>query len=291
MGATLLQWLDWGYLSWLIDILLVFLLIYRTLLLVRGTRAEPMLLGLGIIVLVYIASGKLHLATLNWILGNFLGSVILVIVVLFQEEIRRALIKVGLISGFAGDAPKALETSIKEISQAAAELATRRIGGLIVVRRDVGLEDYIESAVKIDGLVGHQLLVALFLPTSPLHDGAVIIEGDRVVAAGAVLPLTFSPNVSKSYGTRHRAAIGLSERSDALIVVVSEETGTISLIREGRISRDLDEKGLYSALHRLTVSRQQRRLRRRRFFGDGGTTPASTRDERVEAEVAEAEKV
>ncbi len=269
MGIELLSWFDWTYLSRLVDILLVFFLIYRILLLVRGTRAEPMLLGLGIIVLVYIAAGKLHLATLNWLLGNFLGSVIMVIVILFQEEMRRALIKVGLISGFGADAPKALETSITEISQAAAELSQRRIGGLIVIRRDVGLEDYCESAVKIDGIVNHQLLVALFLPTSPLHDGAVMIEGDRIIAAGAVLPLTFSPNVSKSYGTRHRAAIGLSERSDALIVVVSEETGTISLIREGRISRDLDEKSLYSALHRLTVSRQQRRIKRRRLFSTG----------------------
>lgn len=289
MGMELLRWFDWAYLSWLADILLVFLLIYRTLLLVRGTRAEPMLLGLGIIVLVYIASGKLHLATLNWILGNFLGSVILVIVVLFQEEIRQALIKVGLISGFGGDAPRALETSIKEISQAAAELSMRRIGGLMVIRRDVGLQDYIESAVLIDGLVSHQLLVSVFLPTSPLHDGAVIIEGERIVAAGSVLPLTFSPNVSKSYGTRHRAAIGLSERSDALIVVISEETGTISLIREGRISRDLDEKGLYSALHRLTVSRQQRRLRRRRLFGDNSA--AATTAGKSEAETPEGEKV
>ncbi|MFN8389677.1 MAG: diadenylate cyclase CdaA [Bdellovibrionota bacterium] len=270
-----LRWVDWTYVSGALDVLVVYLLIYRTLLLVRGTRAEPMLLGLGIVVLVYMASRMLHLATLNWILGNFLGSVILLIMVLFQEDLRRALIKVGLIPGFGSDAPKAWEISIKEISQAAAELASRRIGGLIVIRRDVGLEDYIEPAVKVDALVGHQILVSIFLPTSPLHDGAVIIEGDRVVAAGAVLPLTFSPSISKSYGTRHRAAIGLSERSDALIVVVSEETGTISLIREGRISKDLDEKSLFSALHRLMFFRQQRRTRKRPTLGEGSLATES----------------
>lgn len=263
----LARWVEWSHIYLILDTLLVSFLIYRILLLVRGTRAEPMLLGLGIIVLVYMASRAFHLATLNWILGNFLGSVILVIVVLFQDDLRRALIKVGLVPGFGSDSPKTWEISLKEISQAAAELAYRRIGGLIVVRREVGLEDYIEPAVKVDALVSHQLLVSIFLPTSPLHDGAVIIEGDRVVAAGAVLPLTFSPSVAKSYGTRHRAAIGLSERSDALIVVISEESGTISLIREGRISKDLDERTLYGALHRLLFFRQQRRSRRRRIFG------------------------
>ncbi len=277
--------LDWTYVSGTLDVLLVFFLIYRTLLLVRGTRAEPMLLGLGIIVLVYIASRLLHLSTLNWILGNFLGSVILVIVVLFQDDLRRALIKVGLVPGFGSDAPKTWEISIREISQAAAELASRRIGGLIVIRRDVGLEDYIEPAVKLDALVSHQLLVSIFLPTSPLHDGAVIIETDRIVAAGAVLPLTFSSSISKSYGTRHRAAIGLSERSDALIVVISEETGTISLIREGRISKDLDEKALFTALHRLMFFRQQRRLRPRRWFSEAAApAPETPKEKELETE-------
>jgi len=272
------HWLSWSHLSGIFDILLVFLLIYRILLLVRGTRAEPMLLGLGMIVLVYIGSRVLHLATLNWILGNFLGSVILVIVVLFQDDMRRALMKVGLIPGFGSDVPRTWEVSLREISQAAAELASRRIGGLIVIRRDVGLEDCIDSAVKLDAIVCHQLIVSIFLPTSPLHDGAIVVDGNRIVAAGAVLPLTFSPSISKSYGTRHRAAIGLSERSDALIVVVSEESGSISLIREGRISKDLDEKGLFSALHRLLFFRQQMRIRSRRWFGLGRRAEAETKE-------------
>ena len=276
-----LSWIDWTSISGVLDVFLVFLLIYRTLLLVRGTRAEPMLLGLGIVVLVYIASRVLHLATLNWILGNFLGSVILVIVVLFQDDLRRALIKVGLVPGFGSDAPKALELSIREVSRAVGELSSRKIGALIVVRRDVGLEDYVEPAVKLDAVVSHQLLNSIFQSASPLHDGAVIIEGDRIAAAGAVLPLSFSSDVSSSFGTRHRAAIGLSERTDALVVVVSEETGGISLIREGRISRDLNEKTLFNALHRLTVLRQQRRVRRK-----GGTVEAMLGSVTGEAELS-----
>ncbi len=259
----------WANINWYsalkltLDVALVYWLIYRLLLLVRGTRAERMLLGLLMIALVYGLSRTLGLATLNWILGNFLGSVILVIVVLFQEDMRRALTKVGLMPGFGADVPSALEESIKEIAHTAAELGARRIGGLIVIRRDVGLEEYSEHAVAIDAVVTHQLLVAIFLPTSPLHDGAVIIEGDRIAAAGAVLPLTFNQEISSNFGTRHRAAIGLSERTDAVIVVVSEESGAISLVREGRITKDYNEKTLYSALHRLTVFRQQRRERLR----------------------------
>ena len=218
-----------------------------------------MLLGLGIIALVYIASGFFSLVTLNWILGNFLGSVIVVVVVLFQDDMRRVLIKVGLIPGFGADVPQALEVSVREIALAAAELSSKRIGALIVIARDIGLEDHTEHAVKLDALVSHQLIISLFHTSSPLHDGALVVEGERLVAAGAVLPLTFNPSISSTYGTRHRAAIGLSEHTDAVIVVCSEETGAISLVREGRITRDLNEKTLYNALYRLTVFRQEKR--------------------------------
>jgi diadenylate cyclase len=275
----LLDWfLNWSVISGILDVVLVYFLIYRTLLMVRGTRAEPMLLGLAIIVLVYVVSRELNLSTLNWILGNFLGSVILVIVVLFQDDLRRALTKVGLFPGFNTGAPEALELSIKEIAKAAGELASRRIGGLIVIRRDVGLEEYTENAVKIDAEATHQLLTSIFLPASPLHDGAVVIEGRKILVAGAVLPLTFNPSVSNSYGTRHRAAIGLSERTDALVVVISEETGGITLVREGKAVRDLDERSLYNALHRLTVFKQQRQRRGtmrilRRGKGDFAVSP------------------
>lgn len=275
------RWINWTSLGVVLDVLVVYFLIYKTLLMVRGTRAEPMLKGLGIIVAIYVLSRFLRLFTVNWILGNFLGSVILVVVVLFQDDLRRALIKVGLIPAFGGDVSHVLELSINEISKAAIELASRRIGALIVIRRDVGLEDYTEAAVRVDGVVSHQLLVSIFLPTSPLHDGAVVVEGNRIAVAGAVLPLTFNPSISSSYGTRHRAAIGLSERTDAVVIVVSEEKGTVCLAREGRLSKELSEKTLYTALYRLTVFRHQRLKRRRKVVA---SLLGTDRLEKAEAE-------
>lgn len=252
----------WVPISILLDVVLVSFLVYRILLAVKGTRALPMLAGLGILVLVYVVSRKLSLVTLNWILGNFLGSVILVIVVLFQDDLRRGLIRVGLAPGLGAYVPELLEISVQEVSKAAAELVARRLGALIVIQRDVGLEEYTEHALRIDARISHQLLISIFLHSSPLHDGAVIIEGDRVVAAGAVLPLSHNPSISSSDGTRHRAAIGLSELADAVVVVVSEETGVLSLVRDGRITKDLNEKSLQNALYRLTVSRERRRQNR-----------------------------
>lgn len=253
------SWVNLEVIRSVLDVGLVYLLIYKILLLVRGTQAEPMLKGLAMVVVAYVISRWLGLITLNWILGNFLGSVILVVVVLFQEEIRRGLLKVGLVPGFAGEDTHIMEGTISEISKAAAELAKRKIGALIAIRRDVGLEDYTAEAVAVESRVSHQLLISMFLPQSPLHDGAVVVEGNTIVAAGAVLPLSFAPTLSSEYGTRHRAALGLSERTDAVIVVVSEESGRISLVREGRISRDFNERSLYTSLYRLTVFRQQRR--------------------------------
>lgn len=284
-------WLDLRYFIGALDILLVSYLIYRILLMVKGTRALPMLAGLGVIVVVFVVSREIGLVTLNWILGNFLGSAILVIVVLFQDDLRRALIRVGLGPGIGASNTREHEQTIREVAKAAAELSSRRLGALVVIKRDVGLEDYTEQAVKIDGIASSELLISIFLPTSPIHDGAIILDGNRVVAAGAVLPLTFERSTSRSLGTRHRAGLGLSERSDALIVVVSEETGIISLIREGRITRDLNETTLYNALHRLTVGRDERSAERgwRRFFRKGKKKPAAggSNDEPSGEEAAE----
>jgi diadenylate cyclase len=259
-----LHWLDPETFRIVLDVVLVSILIYTILLLVQGTRGLTMLLGLLIIGVFYVVSREFSLVTLNWILGNFLGSVILVIVVLFQDDLRRGLIKVGLIPGFSGSIPQVLEQTIRDITRASSKLSSDRLGALIVFRRDVGLEDFLEHAVKVDGLVSYQLLVSIFQKTSPLHDGAVIIEGERLLAAGAVLPLTFDSVRSSNFGTRHRAAIGLSERTDAVVIVVSEETGRISLVREGRITSDFDEKSLFNALFRLTLLRNRRRAKQAR---------------------------
>ncbi len=282
-------WLDLRYFIGALDILLVSYLIYRILLMVKGTRALPMLAGLGVIVVVFVVSREVGLVTLNWILGNFLGSAILVIVVLFQDDLRRALIRVGLGPGLGSNNTSEHQHTIKEVAKAAAELSSRRLGALLVIKRDVGLEDYTEQAVSIDGKVSSELLISIFLPTSPIHDGAVVLDGNRVAAAGAVLPLTFERSTSRSLGTRHRAGLGLSERSDALIVVVSEETGIISLIREGRITRDLNETTLYNALHRLTVARDEIAAQRgwRRFFRKSTSSGGASSEDSSSGDVAE----
>lgn len=253
----ILRSLDWQLLVNILDVLLVSFIVYKVLLIVKGTRGQPMLLGLGIVMLVYVLAKYFSLVTLSWILGNFLGSVILVVVVLFQDDLRRALIKVGLIGGFALDSPGEIEGSIQEISESVAELSRSGTGALVVITRDVGLDEYTEHAIQLDAIVTRQLIVSIFQLRSPLHDGAIVIDRGRIIAAGAVLPLTFNPEVSPALGTRHRAAIGLSERTDALMVVVSEETGQISLIREGCITRNLDTESLKAALSRLLLLKRK----------------------------------
>ena len=234
--------------SRVVDILLVSGIIYTTLILVRGTRAQPMLVGLAIVALVYFVSRELNFVVLNWILSNFLGSVILLIVVLFQDDLRRALTKVGLFSGFSHEFESRSERTVQQIVAAVSTLAEKRTGAILVIPQDVGLGDYTEHAVEIDGVVSKQLLISIFHQESPIHDGAVVVKKDRVIAAGAVLPLSFSAELPNDLGTRHRAAIGLSEKTDALVLVVSEETGQISLVRDGKITRDIGALNLSKVL-------------------------------------------
>jgi diadenylate cyclase len=233
------------------DIVIVAFLIYRGLLVVKGTRGAPMLGGLTFVVLLYFIATNLGLLTLAWILGKFLSSIILVIVVIFQDEIRRALTKVGLQPLFHRPAKALYERSIEDITLACSKLSKARLGALIVVQREVGLDDLVEDAVLLDAVLNRKLLFSLFVKESPLHDGAVLIEGDRIRAAGCVLPLSYNPDLDPNLGTRHRAALGLSERSDALVIVVSEENSSISIAREGRLVRNLDPSLLRDSLHRF----------------------------------------
>jgi diadenylate cyclase len=237
-----------------LDILAVSYLIYHVLLFVRGTRAMPIIFGLVFVAGVFILADKFNLVALNWILGNFLGSVILVIVVLFQDDLRRGLMKMGLVTGFSSESSQSVQQSLKEISKACDELVSRRLGALIVIRREVGLEEFSERSIKMDALVSHQLLVSIFLPSSPVHDGAVIIENSRIVGAGAFLPLSFDQTISSKYGTRHRAAVGITESTDAVVVVVSEENAKISVVCDRRITKDLNEASLYNLLNKLIVT-------------------------------------
>lgn len=235
-----------------VDILIVAYLLYRGLLLIRGTRAAPMLSGLAVIAFVYFLAKGIGLVTLTWLLNNFLSSIILVVVVVFQDEIRRGLTKVGTHPVFRkSHSPSIFDKSIEDITLVCSRLSQTRTGALIVVQREVGLSEFMEEGVTLDALLHRKLLVSLFHKESPLHDGAVLIEGDRIKAAGCVLPLSFNPDLDPNLGTRHRAALGLSERSDALVVVVSEENGSISLARDGRLVRNLDASMLRDSLHRL----------------------------------------
>ncbi len=233
-----------------VDIAIIAFIIYRIIDLIRGTRAVQMLAGLAVVFLIYFASKTFELYALNWILDNFLSSVLLVIVVIFQNDIRRALAQVG--SGPFFSRENRMQTQdLEEITKASVTLASKHIGGLIVFERDVGLSEYIEIGTRLDARVSKELVNSIFIPSSPIHDGALILQKGRITAAGCFLPLTTNPHVSKTLGTRHRAAIGLTEETDAVAIVVSEEEGKISLVREGRITRDLDAGTLRTTLQQL----------------------------------------
>ncbi len=227
-----------------VDIIIVSVLIYYVLLLIRGTRAVQMALGVAFLVVFFYITRWLQLETVQWILTNILPYFVFGIIVLFAAEIRRALANIGknpLIRRFSRN--PFLET-YDEIVLAATTLASQRIGALIVIEREIGLKNYIESGIAVDAALTYDLLVTIFSPGAPLHDGAAIIQKDRITAAACFLPLTVNPKLSKELGTRHRAAIGVTEESDAVVVVVSEETGIISIVAAGKIERNLDGDSL-----------------------------------------------
>ncbi|HEU0093221.1 MAG TPA: diadenylate cyclase CdaA [Vicinamibacteria bacterium] len=236
------SWLD------LIDILIVAFLIYQLLQFIRGTHAVQMALGALVLVLLYWLSQLLHLETVNWLLRTFMPYLVFGIIVVFQSEIRKVLAQLGKtpLPGVFGS-PRTEEV-IDEVVLAATTLAAQRTGAIVVVERDMGLRSYIETGIALDAYVTYDLLISIFNPGTPLHDGAVIIQGNRVAAAACFLPLTVNPQLSRELGSRHRAAIGVTEDTDALAVVVSEETGVISLVVGGRIRRELDAASLKSAL-------------------------------------------
>ena len=233
-----------------LDILIVAYVIYRIALLIRGTRAMRMVLGLVVVGVAFMGSQILGLFTLNWLLNNFFVSLIVILVVIFQADIRRALTRVGSPSLFGLHAANGAVPA-KAVAEAAAWMSARRIGALIVLEHEVGLSEYVESGREIGAQLSAELLETIFMPGSPLHDGAVILKGDHVVAAACLLPLSTNPEETLALGTRHRAAIGITEDSDALAVVVSEEDGTISLAQRGRLRRGLEPAALLGSLQRL----------------------------------------
>lgn len=233
-----------------IDVFIVALLIYALLVLLRGTRAMQMLWGILIIGALYLFSRALDLITLSTILGNLLAFLPIAIIVLFQREIRSMLAAFGsrtLLRWNRGGQEEG-RVMLNELALAAQALASKRIGALIAIERRDSLTAWADTGIPLEARFSYDLLLNIFIPGTPLHDGAVVLRGNRIVAASCFLPLTTRHRLSSELGTRHRAAIGLTEESDALVVVVSEETGTISLAVEEQLLRPLDETTLRNAL-------------------------------------------
>ncbi len=236
----------------LLDIAIVAVLIYELLVLIRGTRAVQMALSGAFLIGLFFVSRWLELETVNWVIRNLAGYVVFAIIVLFQSDIRRALAHFGRAPFFRYfERAQSTDETIEELIVAGTNLASKRIGAIMVLERQIGLRNYIEGGIPLDGLVTYDLLASIFQPGSPLHDGAVIIQGDRVAAAACFLPLSVNPRLSRELGTRHRAALGLTEENDAIAIVVSEETGSISLVKDGDIQRGVSPDALRTELKML----------------------------------------
>jgi diadenylate cyclase len=250
---SVLELLTW---SDLLDVLVVTVLFYNLLQLIRGTRAVQMLTGIFLVAGAYYLSRLLRLRALETIIESVLIFLPFAVIVLFQQEIRRALANFGRNPLLRFGARPKVEAAFSDVALAASTLASRRTGALIVFERREGLRNYVENGIPIDAVVSFDLLLNLFTPDTPLHDGAVVIQGDRIAAAACFLPLTSNPELSKEVGSRHRAALGISEETDAVAVVVSEETGRIALAVGGRLETDLDARSLRARLfHHLVADR------------------------------------
>ncbi|MFS0784261.1 diadenylate cyclase CdaA [Bacillus sp. 1P06AnD] len=225
-----------------VDIILVWFVIYKTLMVIKGTKAVQLLKGIFVIIVVKSLSGLFGLNTLGWLMEQAMSWGFIAIIVIFQPELRRALEQLGrgkLFTRGMAQEENETEQAVEAISKAVSYMAKRRIGALISIERETGLTEYIETGIPLDSKISAELLINIFIPNTPLHDGAVILQKNKVAAAACYLPLSESPFISKELGTRHRAALGVSEVTDCLTVVVSEETGGVSLTRNGDLHRDL----------------------------------------------------
>jgi diadenylate cyclase len=242
----------------ILDILVVSVLIYEVLKLIRGTRAVQMAIGGSLLVALFYGSRWGHLEATNWLIRNLFGYLVFAVIVLFQADIRRALAHLGRAPFFRYFAKtESAEESIEELVVATSMLSTQRIGAIVAIERQIGLRNYIEGGIPLDARLTYDLVLTIFQPSSPLHDGAAIVQDDRVAAAACFLPLTVNPRLSKELGSRHRAAIGLTEENDAVAIVVSEETGAISIVVDGQIERGLTAEALRARLRSLVLERRE----------------------------------
>ncbi|WP_409273106.1 diadenylate cyclase CdaA [Neobacillus sp. SCS-31] len=226
----------------IVDIAIVWYVVYKLIILIKGTKAVQLLKGIFVILIVKVLSDFLDLRTLSWIVDNIITWGFLAIIIIFQPELRRALEQLGrgrFFSRTSGQEEEELEKTALAIFKAIDYMAKRRIGALISIERETGMTDYIETGIRLEGKISSELLINIFIPNTPLHDGAVILQKNNIAAAACYLPLSESPFISKELGTRHRAALGISEVTDSITIVVSEETGSVSLTKNGELYRDL----------------------------------------------------
>lgn len=246
-----MEWITEIGITDIIDILIVSYVIYKLILLVRGTRAIQLLKGILVVVVTWALSSWFKLNTLQWMMNQMFTFGLVGVIIIFQPELRRALEQLGrgkLFSRTNVEDEQDMNRRINEMLRAVQYMARRKIGALIVFERETGLNDYVESGIQLDSQISSELLINIFVPNTPLHDGAVIIRQSKLMAAGCYLPLSENPFISKELGTRHRAAIGMSEVSDAMCVIVSEETGQVSLAMNGHVLRDIKEDALLAKL-------------------------------------------
>ena len=260
MPALMPQLEIWQVIISVVDVIIVAYVFYKFFMLIRGTRSIQLLKGLAVVFIAYVLSDRLNLQTTRWLLNQAQLGLVVALPIVFQPELRRALEQLGRGRIFARSIFQVEEVDsgklLGEVIRAVMTLSRKRIGAIIVFERETGLEDIAETGIKIDGMVSSEFLVNIFVPNTPLHDGAVLIRGSRVVAAACFLPLAEEHQLGPEFGSRHRAAIGITEHSDAIGLVVSEETGIISLANGGKLVRNLDEKTLREMLQMLIVPQE-----------------------------------
>jgi diadenylate cyclase len=235
----------------LLDVAIVAFIVYRLLNLIRGTRAVQMLIGLGVLTAGFFLSSQFEFYTTHWLLSNFFDYFVFIIIVLFQDDLRRALTRMGKNPFLLSVESENQLEMVDEIARAATQMARDKIGALIVIERETGLKNFVDTGSKVDARVRAELLYSIFLVDSPLHDGAVIINSDRLAAAGCFLPLSKNPDIDRNLGTRHRAAFGLTEETDAIVVLVSEEAGQAHLVQSGEMIKNLTENQIRDTLAEL----------------------------------------
>jgi len=227
----------------LLEIFILSVIFYYIILFIKGTPIIPVLKVLLIISIAFFVAQKLQLHTINWVLTKIFAILVIALLIVFQPELRRALVHLGEVP-FIGFATMNKQNIIDEIVSAVMWLSRKKIGGLIAFEREVGLKNYLDSGVKINSEISQELIKTIFMPSTILHDGAIVVQGDKIAGAACIFPLSQNPILDKTMGTRHQAALGLTEETDAMVFIVSEETGTISLAYRGKISRGLDESSI-----------------------------------------------